>query len=581
MFTVSQLGKLRSAPYTILTDGCIAPDGLKIQLQNDHAVFSASVQNQTNTSLQLREIRLFEFELTLPPHTAFYGEGYTMLSQSGGCLGEITDIGSFTDHGHYRLPEPDGFRTVYGMMTLSPDSGTHILLGFSSCKRFTGRFHVNVSQLIVSIDMEGLTISPGEQWQLEEFTILVGENRQELLTQFGLMITENHPRLPWKARPTGWCSWYWYWDNVTANDINQNLDAINTAMPKQMSYIQIDDGYQPWMGDWLEQNEQFSEGITKLAHDIAVKGFIPAIWVAPFIASPQSKLFQTHPDWFIKDSSGQPLASDTMTFGGWRQAPWYMLDGTHPEAQKHLEYVFRTMNQQWGIQYFKLDANAWGAMPFGHRYNPKTSSVEAYRQGMAAIRRGAGEDSFILACNHAVWPSLGTVHGVRTSGDIMRDWKAFTCIACENLAGSWQNDLLWWVDPDCLTLIGPDGCELTADEYTYHICATIATGGLLLSGDNTALYTPHQWSLLKRLLQIPSIPAQFDKENGLGWIRGNHSDYVFLLNSSDQPYQYSIGITEPKMVHEVIDDVVLGCYSETLRIELPAHSGRILRLSVV
>ncbi len=579
MFTVSLLGKPRCAPYTILTDGCKAPEGLKIQLQNNNSVFSASVQNQTNTSCQLREIRLFEFELTLPPSTAFYGEGYTMLSQSGGCLGEITDIGSFTDHSHYRLPEPEGFRTVYGMMTLSPASDTHILLGFSSCQRFTGRFHVNASQLIVSIDMEGLTISPGEQWQLEEFTILVGKTRPELLTQFGQMITSNHPRLPWKARPTGWCSWYWYWDQVTASDINQNLDAINTAMPKQLSYIQIDDGYQPWMGDWLEPNEQFSEGITKLSHDIADKGFIPAIWAAPFIASPQSKLFHTHPDWFIKDSSGQPLASDTVTFGGWRQAPWYMLDGTHPEAQKHLEHVFRTMTQQWGIRYFKLDANVWGALPFGHRYNPNASSVEAYRQGMAAVLRGAGDDSFILACNHAMWPSLGTVHGVRTSGDIMRDWKAFTHIARENLARSWQNSHIWWVDPDCMTLIGPDGCELTADEYTYHVCATIATGGLLLSGDNTALYTPQQWSLLHRLLEIPSIAAQFDRDNRLGWIRGTHVDYALLLNPSDQPIEFNLDITAPKLVYEMINDVALGRCSSQLHYELPAHSGRILRLS--
>ncbi|NIP98251.1 MAG: alpha-galactosidase, partial [Akkermansiaceae bacterium] len=73
----------------------------------------------------------------------------------------------------------------------------------------------------------------------------------------------------------------------------------------------------------------------------------------------------------------------------------YMLDGTHPGARDYLRHVFRTMREEWQCRYFKLDANMWGALPFGRRHDPQATRVDAYRAGMQAIRDGAGEGSFI------------------------------------------------------------------------------------------------------------------------------------------------------------------------------------------
>ena len=127
----------------------------------------------------------------------------------------------------------------------------------------------------------------------------------------------------------------------------------------------------------------------------------------------------------MKGDDGKPLPADKVTFGGWRRGPWYALDGTNPEVQKHLENVFRTMRQEWGVTYFKLDANFWGAMHGGRLHDPKATRIEAYRRGMQAVLRGAG-DSFILGCNHPIWPSFGLIHGSRSSGDIKRTWDDFS-----------------------------------------------------------------------------------------------------------------------------------------------------------
>ena len=79
------------------------------------------------------------------------------------------------------------------------------------------------------------------------------------------------------------------------------------------------------------------------------------------------------------------------------------------------------MREEWGCTYFKLDANFWGAMHGGRFHDPRATRIEAYRRGMQAILRGAG-DGFILGCNHPIWPSFGLIHGSRSSNDIKRTW---------------------------------------------------------------------------------------------------------------------------------------------------------------
>ena len=36
-------------------------------------------------------------------------------------------------------------------------------------------------------------------------------------------------------------------------------------------------------------------------------------------------------------------------------------------------FVFRTMRDKWGVTYFKLDANFWGAMHGGRLSDPKAT----------------------------------------------------------------------------------------------------------------------------------------------------------------------------------------------------------------
>lgn len=566
---------IRQTPGQVRVSGDQAhADGLTLKREWDGPLLRTTLTNRSDGPVEVGEVVLFDIAHGQPGETAFYGEGFTKLSQTAGTLADPVDLDEYTDRGHYRLPEPEGFRTVYGLCTLSPDDGAEMVMGFTSCRRFVGKFHVNEERIIAVVDTEGLTLAPGQSWELEELMVAQGEDRNALLAQLAERIAEHHPRLPHPSLPTGWCSWYCFGPRVTAQDVMDNLAAIEEHVP-ELRYIQIDDGYQPWMGDWLETGKAFGGGVQQVLHKIREEGFEPAIWIAPFVASPQSNLFRDHPEWFIKDDAGQPLRSDRVTFGGWRLGPWYMLDGTHPGAQQYLERVGRIMRDQWGVTYFKLDANAWGAFPFGQLHDSSASHVEAYRRGMAALRRGT-RDAFLLGCNHPLWPSLGEIHGSRSSMDIIRSWDGMTRIAREALMRNWQNDRLWWNDPDCLVLTG----DLPPHVFDFHKAVIYASGGMLLSGDDLTQYNEAQFDILRRAAANPGQAAAFESTDlEVGRIKRDDHELVVLLNWSDTPARREVTLERLSHVVDFWTGEDLGRHVGRFVLDkMPARSGRLLIL---
>lgn len=583
---------LHLAPFkVILSNGKEAPtNDIKLQRIWNGDVCRFSLTNISRSPLSIREVIVFDFQHGLSDTTSVYGESFQKLGQVGGSLGNPADLGSYTDRLHYKIPEPEGMRTAYGMLTLQLSTSERVLLGFTSCKKFISRFSFDARRLRISLDCENLSLTPGQTWKLEEFIAITSPDREKLYDRLTAAINVHHPRLRHDPVPTGWCSWYCFGPNVTAQNVYDNTEWIKKNLPA-LKYIQIDDGYQPLMGDWLEQGKAFGGKVENVLAEIRKKKLEPAIWVAPFIASPQSKILKEHPDWFVKDENGKPVASDKIGFGGWRQGPWYVLDGTHPEVQQHLTALFRTMREKWGCTYFKLDANYWGAIHGGVHYDKNATRIEAYRRGMAAILKGAG-DAFIVGCNHPVWPSLGLIHGSRSSMDVQRKWEWFSKIGKENLLRGWQNGRLWWNDPDCLLLndnnskdiMDPVGNpvsseKVTENEYLFHAATIYASGGMLLSGDDLTKMLPHRLEILKKLLPPTGVAARFENENFEVGVTGLKKYKVFtVFNWGDKPVQRRIILPPGKFrLTDKWTGEDLGVHTNEFIIEsLPGRSARIV-----
>ncbi|MBL0745752.1 glycoside hydrolase family 36 protein [Chryseolinea lacunae] len=557
------ISTIKSSKATVVSSNGQHNSSVSVKRKWSRNTCKTLVSNSSKSPIRIKEVILFEAINLFPPDTPISGEGFQMLSQTGGTLNAPVALGSFEDSKHYGMVEPKGYRVVYNLLYLNGREDRKYLLGFTSANRFVGKFYLSADTVRVVMDLENIELAAGETIDLEGFFMEDGKDRELLLSNFAEQVERAHPRRP-SASPTGWCSWYCFGSQVTAQNVYDNLSAIKAEVPS-LKYIQIDDGYQLNMGDWLSVGRSFSGGVTDVLGRIKEAGFEPAIWVAPFICDSTSSIFREHKDWLVKDENGHPLRSDKVGFGGWRRGPWYVLDGTNPHVQRHFETIFSTMREKWGCTYFKLDANYWGAIHDGKYYRANATRTEAYREGMKAIVKGAGPDAFILGCNHPLWPSLGLIHGSRSSMDVSRNWTNIKKTGKENLLRGWQNGRLWWNDPDCLLLTG----DLPDNMFAFHASLLYATGGMLLSGDDVASIPKNRLIMLQKMAADGNTTtAKFvSEEFEIGWVNSKGSKKLVVLNWGDIPKSFKIPIDNPVVVRDFFSEKLVGHFDREIVLE--------------
>src|SRR5688572_12746720 len=131
--TVTQLSRqsfLSARGRVVPLDAGNSP-ALKLERRWSGAICTAKVTNSGKTPIRVKEVVMFEIPHSMPAGTRIYGEGFQMLSQTGGTISEFVDYGSHTDAKHYKMPIPAGARAFYGMMTLAYDNGDNDLIAFT------------------------------------------------------------------------------------------------------------------------------------------------------------------------------------------------------------------------------------------------------------------------------------------------------------------------------------------------------------------------------------------------------------------------------------------------------------------
>jgi alpha-galactosidase len=297
---------------------------------------------------------------------------------------------------------------------------------------------------------------------------------------------------------------------VTESDIRANLAR---AAEWPIDVFQLDDGYQAQIGDWLDRKDTFPGRLDALAGDVDVRGFVPGIWLAPFVASPQSRVAQKHPDWTPHHASGRPLVG--MVNPGWG-GPVHVLDTTLPAVLEHLERVARTLVEM-GWRYLKLDFTYAPSFAAVDWHDPSRTPAERVRAGFDAIRRGAGDDAFLLGCGAPLGTCIGVVDGMRIGPDVApswnlpaRAWRPLGYEDCEpatvnawrnTLARSFQHRRLWSNDPDCL-MLRTEATELDEQQLRTWARAVAASGGLALVSDDLALLDAGARQLLHEVIEV-------------------------------------------------------------------------------
>ncbi|MHB9110221.1 MAG: glycoside hydrolase family 36 protein [Armatimonadota bacterium] len=256
-----------------------------------------------------------------------------------------------------------------------------------------------------------------------------------------------------------WCSWYYLYYNLTEPLLKEYLAGFNAMSPPSgLQTIQIDAGYFPSEGDWLEANERFPNGLQAAFEKIRAAGFRPGIWIGPFMVGNRSRLFREYPDWILRDHDGKPYGTWEVygegKIWGYRDEEIYVLDSSHPEAMAYLKTVFETF-RAWGAGLYKTDFMVWGLVDSARvrRHTPGKTSVEYFRDVLATIRGAIGEESFWLGCIAPFLPFVGYADAMRIGGDVGADWKGGfgpQNMLQESQADQYFNNVWWQNDPDAI-----------------------------------------------------------------------------------------------------------------------------------
>jgi alpha-galactosidase len=406
----------------------------------------------------------------------------------------------------------------YALTQLLPLNGYgSVVIGFDRHDRFQHLLTLDRATVPYSLKVETLwdrsDRSTDNVARSERLVIFEHSEVENALRRWANIVAEASPTPPRLTAPaiTGWCSWYNLYANITEENILQHLRGTAEVVRREnlpMRVFQIDDGFTPEMGDWLDVKPQFPRGIKPLLDDIRAEGFIPGLWIAPFMVGNRSSLYAEHPDWVVKDRvTGSPLTH--MRFYAefrWhkRSEEYYILDATRPEALDYLRRVFRVWRYEWGCEYFKTDF-----MHFGSEYGPDRakwheeglSRMQIWRRVAEMIRQEIG-DAFWLGCGFPLWAAVGLVDGVRIGRDMGVEWAgnySAQSLLRDQAARNFANHILWQSDPDCILLRERYHYLSDVEVQSLAVYAGMS-GGLVMTSDALDALSEERLHLWKRLL---------------------------------------------------------------------------------
>lgn len=493
---------------------------------DDHATWSVQVANASQRPLYVESVGL-GFAWT-PPHVdalRFLRQGHQSWSFAGGEA--LDDAGAATfpsgpwlrgfHRGTWEAPaDRSGWHEADGITAAGARRGA-IALGALESGLYFGVAYLRRDGTRVLAELEQRierSLDPGESIVLEPVRIALGDDPTALLEAHAEAQGRRAGARSASPFQAGWCSWYHFFHDVTEDAFVRNLDALVAARSEiPIELVQLDDGYQRAIGDWLETNEKFPSGLAAIASAVRAAGFTPGLWTAPFCVVPESRIFEAHREWLLRDPEEQELLRG-LHHAKWTSDGWvFVLDATQPAVLAHLERTFRTLTEM-GFPYHKIDflyaealrATAWDA---------RVSRAARLRRGLAAVRSGIGDESFLLGCGCPLGPAVGLVDGMRIGPDTAPHWNIVGIgipgieavlpsgrNALRNtLSRAWMHRRLWQNDPDCLMARSQES-SLTRAEVRALAASIAVTGGMTIFSDDVPALRSEERAIVRETVAL-------------------------------------------------------------------------------
>lgn len=470
-------------------------------------------------------------------------------------------------------------------MALIDSEGNHILAGYISFERYfpcleigsEGRFNA-FGQLEKRPLQKGETI-----WSDWLYIGLTDDARWGLIDYARIAARQMNSRAGKAETPYGFCTWYYYGGGLKPKNVYENLEILSKNRNRlDVKYFNLDDGWYKAWGDWSE-NEKFSCGMKKIADAIRAEGYLPGIWLAPLGGKKPSRLYDAHPDWFVRQWDSDEAVTNQNEWGC-----YLALDMSHPEVKTYIHDLYHRISHEWGYRHIKIDIISPSLMP-GRYYDPSYTVLMNYREGLRLIREAITEDTVLLTCTAPMGGSIGYADGMRTSGDIFEDWSCLLSVFNQNLKRYYYNKVWFNNDPDCLLVRSAENedeecirqCVRTEAEIRTFATALMATGGAVILSDKLPLLKESQLDLLGKMFPIntqAAIPLDLMESEVPGILdlgRREKTRIFALINWTDVKKSVSLNIGDGH-VFEFWSQDYLGRMQGERRFLLEPHGAKIL-----
>lgn len=333
----------------------------------------------------------------------------------------------------------------------------------------------------------------------------------------------------------GWTSWYYYYRNITGEEILKNIEYIK-KIPIKLDYLQIDDGWQESIGDWSENNK-FKGFFEKICEKLSNFQTTPGIWLAPFIVEKKSNIFINRKDLILKNSKNEifPCGYNPLWSGY-----FYPLDITKEEVKEKIFSVLLRLNKI-GFKLFKLDF-LYGGFIKSHDDSRYEKFINFFKD-----LKEISKDIKILGCGVPFILKDDLFDILRIGPDTMDGWKN-NLLRFISFPGrveaynSLRNTLLRNILTPQKFLFDPDVIFLKPKKLNKFEKETIILTNYLLSNIiffSDPIYTlkEEDFSLLLKLNEfkiIELLDFNFEKDLFIYDFKIDNRKYKFLVNLNDK-----------------------------------------------
>ena len=341
-------------------------------------------------------------------------------------------------------------------------------------------------------DVSGVRLAAGESFTLCDY--LYYRQTGEGMEAFKRLFPKRETK-----KIFGYTSWYNYYQNISESILTRDLAALDG----RFNLFQIDDGYETFVGDWLDVDEKkFPRGLAPLVNEIHGRGFMAGLWLAPFVAEEKSRLFREKPDWFRKGAGGKPIKCGSNWSG------FYALDLDRQEVRDYIVNCLRHYVEM-GFDFFKLDFLYAANVP---EYPGRTRSQVA-EDAYGLLREALGHQ-LILGCGATLMNAAGRFDYLRVGPDVSLKFddvwymrllhreRISTKVTLQNTVyRSFMDGRLFGNDPDVF-LLRDDNISLTPDQRKALITLNALFGSVLMTSDNIADYDEAKRAALTEALAL-------------------------------------------------------------------------------